>query len=230
MTNNLIAKDALDFSSKSFALTDELKHDLETSKKPSIILVVGPARSGKSTLCNIVLNPVIHSGKETFETQEGNRPVTMQIQYVKVNLSDILKIHNLDINLGFDSELLILDCEGIDSLDKVTESLRKAIFTFMQISTINIYVSKTIDRSNIFELKSFFSLPQLIGGSKPLSRGSAIVLTDIGVPGNPSESEYEEKRKSNDEYELNKILNQSMILLDLLLKLFQIDLEYLEQI
>lgn len=206
MHNSYSVKDALEFMGKSFALTEDLKSDLQSSKMPSIILIVGPARSGKSTLANILLKPAIHQENEPFKTQEGNRPVTMKIQYVKINLSDILTAHNLDVSIDFDPELLIFDCEGINSLDITTQSLRKAIFTFMQISTVNIYVSKMIDLSNIHELKSLFTLPQLIG-TKTLSRGSAIILTDSGVPGNPSESEYEDKRRSNDQYELGKILS-----------------------
>lgn len=206
MSDDFQSKKALEFFESTFALSDQLKQDLSMSINLSIILVVGPARSGKSTLCNILLIPKLCPEKVIFLTDEGNTPVTMEIHYAIIKLSDLLRIHNLDIGSYIDSDLFIFDCEGIDSLGKVTESLRKAIFTFLQISTVNIFVSKNIDRSNIYDLKSFFSLPQLIGGSQPLSKGSAIVLTDNGVPGNPSEDEYEEKRRQNDEKELDKVL------------------------
>lgn len=205
MLDSLKAIDALDFFEKSFALSEALKNDLMISNNPIIVFVIGTARSGKSTLCNILFNPVLHPKVEIFKTDEGNEPVTLQIQYAKTKLSQLLEIHKIEFEVPVDSDLFIFDCEGIDSLGEVTESLRKAIFTFLQISTINIFVSKNIDHSNIFNLKSFFLLPQLIGGEKPLSKGSAIVLTDNGVSGNPSEEEYEEKRRLNDQNELNKI-------------------------
>lgn len=54
-----------------------------------------------------------------------------------------MKNHHLIYNQDHDSDIFILDCEGIDSLGEVTQSLRKAIFTLLQISTINIYVNFT---------------------------------------------------------------------------------------
>lgn len=92
--------------------------------------------------------------------------------------------------------IFILDCEGIDSLGDVTQSLRKAIFTLLQISTINIYVAKDINRSNIYDLKAFFSLPKLIPGTRQkLKRSNSIILTNCGVPGDPSEENFEAERK-----------------------------------
>ena len=195
------------FFSKESLINLQVKF-IESSQRPNIILIVGPARSGKSTLANIFLNPSLNQANETFKTDEGNVPVTMKIQYCKVKLSTICQIHQLYMNLDFDSDLFILDCEGIDSLGEITVSLRKAIFSLLQISSVNIFVTKNIDRSNIFDLKSFFSLPQLIPGTQQkLNKVCAIVLTDIGVPGNPSEENYEEKRKENDSKELAKFYN-----------------------
>lgn len=51
-------------------------------------------------------------------------------------------------------------------------------------------------------------MPQLIPGTQlKLNKVCAIVLTDIGFPGNPTEENYETKRKENDAMELVKFLS-----------------------
>lgn len=69
----LHANNALVFYHKTFALTESLKNDFRFSSNPIVVLVVGPARSGKSTLCNILLKPEIptENREETFPTDEG---------------------------------------------------------------------------------------------------------------------------------------------------------------
>lgn len=213
MLGQFSVHDAIDFSKNSFKLTDQFQRDIQNSRNPILVALVGPARSGKSTLANMILKPFIPKNNkdisnDVFKTDEGNVPVTLKIQYCEIKLSTLIQNHHLAINPDFDSDLFILDCEGIDSLGEVTQSLRKAIFTLLQISTVNIYVSKNIDRSNIYDLKAFFALPGLIPGSRhKLKKANCIVLTDIGVPGKPSEEEYEMKRKENDSKELQKFLS-----------------------
>lgn len=205
--NVFISVNAIEFLDNTFHLSPKLKEDLRSSIRPNILLLVGSARSGKSSLGNVIIHRSFNPEIETFKTDEGNIRVTKEIQYCKLMLSDLLRINGIDMNLSFDSEIFIFDCEGIDSLDKVTELLRKAIMSLLQISTVNIFVSKNIDRSNIFSMKSFFLLPQLIPGTQQkLNKNWAIVLTGIGVPGKPSKENYEEKRKENDKNELNKFL------------------------
>lgn len=205
--NVFISVNAIEFLDNTFHLSPELKEDLRSSIRPNILLLVGPARSGKSSLGNVIIHHSFNPEIETFKTDEGNIPVAMEIQYCKLMLSDLLRINGIDMNLSFDSEIFIFDCEGIDSLDNVTVLLRKAIMSLLQISTVNIFVSKNIDRSNIFSMKAFFLLPQLIPGTQQkLNKNWAIVLTEIGVPGKPSKENYEEKRKENDENELKKFL------------------------
>ena len=102
-----------------------------------------------------------------------------------------------------------MDCEGIDSFGNITLGLRKAICTLLQISTVNLYVTKNIDRTSIFQMRAFFTLPQIFPGSqKTLNKSIGVILTGIGVPGKPTEEEFEQKRKENDKMELDKFYSQ----------------------
>lgn len=61
---------------------------MQKSQYPILVALVGPARSGKSTLANIMLNPIIPKGNndisnDIFKTDEGNVPVTLKVQYCK---------------------------------------------------------------------------------------------------------------------------------------------------
>ena len=202
----MFSRTAVNFHGSKFTLADDFKILLKNSSNPNFILIVGPARSGKSTLSNMILNPVIKPEKEVFKTDEGSLPVTFEIQYITIKLSEIIKAHQLP-DPGFDSDIFLIDCEGLDSLEDVTLGLRKAICTFLQISSVNLYVTKTLDRSNIFSLKAFFMLPQLIPGSqRKLDKSIGIVLTNIGVPGKPSEEEFDQKRREQDQKQLNQFL------------------------
>ena len=202
----MFSRTAVNFNGSKFSLTQDIKDLLKNSSNPNFILIIGPARSGKSTLSNMLLNPEIKPEKEVFKTDEGNVPVTFEIQYTTVKLSEIIRAHQLP-DPGFDSDLFLMDCEGLDSLGDVTLGLRKAICTFLQISSVNLFVTKTIDRTNIFSLKAFFMLPQLIPGSqRKLDKSIGIVLTGIGVPGKPSEEEFEQKRREHDKKQLDLFL------------------------
>ncbi|KAK8876514.1 hypothetical protein M9Y10_006728 [Tritrichomonas musculus] len=195
----MYCKPTIKFEGKNILLSSQLVDDLNRASNPQLVIVSGNGRTGKSTLANILVNPVLHPDRETFKTDEGNVPVTMDIQYVSMKLSDLLRIHKININPCPNSEIFILDCEGIDSLGDSTLMIRKAICSLFQISTVNLFVTKTLDRSNIYDLKSFFTLPQLIPGShQQLYKSYAVVITNSGVPGRPSEEEFEQKRKEND--------------------------------
>lgn len=69
----------------------------------------------------------------------------MKIQYCKIKISTLQQIHHIDLNMNFDSDLFIFDFECIDSLGEVTISLRKTIFSLLQISSVNIFITKNID-------------------------------------------------------------------------------------
>ena len=204
----MFSRTAINFKENIFSLHSDLIKDLKDSKNPQFLLIVGPARSGKSTLSNMLIDPTIRPEKEIFKTDEGNDPVTFEIQYIVVKLSAITRSHQLpDPNV--DCDLFLMDCEGIDSLGKVTLGLRKAICTLLQISTVNLFVTKNIDRTNIFQMRAFFTLPGLFPGSqRKLNKSIGVVLTDIGVPGKPTEEEFEQKRKANDRMELDKFYSK----------------------
>lgn len=212
MKKDFISKMAIEFIGNTFMLTESFKNDILLSSNVGIVTLSGPARSGKSTQANILLNPVLPKNKNDdlngiFKADEGNVPVTHQILYVKTKLSTLTRNYHL-ADPDFDIDLFILDCEGIDSLGKTTQNLRKAIFTVLQISTVNLYVTKTLDKSNIYDLKAFFSLPKLIPGSNlKLTKKNGIILPNIGVPGNFSEKDFEKKRKENDLAELGIFLS-----------------------
>lgn len=212
MKDCLKSKKAITFVDNSFNISNELKEDLKSSKNPNIVLIIGPSRSGKSTLCNTLLSAEVNTENGPFDVDEGNDPITEEIQYFKIKISELTKKFDITSEFSFDpdddSELFIFDSEGIGSLGKKTSSLRKAIMAILQISTINIFNSKNFDISNIYDIKSFFTLPQIIPGSQQkLNKSWAITLIDIGVPGKPTEDNFEIKRKENDEKQLEKFLS-----------------------
>ena len=60
----MFSRTAINFEENIFSLNNNLIKDLKGSKNPHFILFVGPARSGKSTLSNILINPTIKPEKK----------------------------------------------------------------------------------------------------------------------------------------------------------------------
>ena len=159
------------------------------SKKIKIVLVIGQARQGKSTLCNYLTNPKIgpiqggeyfdddDKDSETFETAAGDDPLTSGIQGSKISIQEFKRIHELTTETPEtpaeeeDYDIIFLDTEGFGTIADTKESGKRGdyfvfLLSFLGISSIILDLSKDnfLSTDRIENIKRNLVLLDLVNG------------------------------------------------------------------
>jgi hypothetical protein len=144
-------KDVLEFDGTEFKFSFAFNKALENSPNAFIVMCVGLARSGKSSLLNHLITNNIE-GRQPFPAFAGAFPVTQKFQFCgPLKFGDLSRIHAQDFSGTSDPDLFLIDCEGLASLAGTSPGLPKALFALGQISSVIILVVKgsvTVDVIN----------------------------------------------------------------------------------
>jgi protein required for attachment to host cells len=121
-------------------------------------------------------------------------PITEHFQaigpYKLEQLGEFQQIHLSSIK---NSDIFLIDCEGMNNLLAESMSLRKAMFALTQISSIHVMVMKEmVNQQNIQNVNSFFGVTRILqGGISNYETGSVILIREVGV--NTRSQNIEEK-------------------------------------
>jgi hypothetical protein len=96
------------------------ENDLKASHCPFIIMLGGSGRVGKSTRANQILTHNLKADSP-FQAMNGSDPVTMQFQYAgPIKFGELAAIHNLQLQVDHETDIFMIDCEGLYSLGATT--------------------------------------------------------------------------------------------------------------
>jgi hypothetical protein len=157
--------DALSFQHKDFCLSLEFKDLLERSRNAFIILFVGNSRAGKSQRLNQLLSKKLKN-EFPFKPASGSSPITENFQVCgPLSFNQLAQIHQIDLPCRSNPDIFLIDCEGLNSLEKKSMLFRKGIFALTQLSSINIMVMKEqVNHERFEKIRSFFVVTKSIKG------------------------------------------------------------------
>ena len=190
-------------------ITNEFRRDMESSKNPIIALLIGIKRAGKSTRGNQLITGEVNPSDDKcfFKAEDGTDSVTKGSEYYgPVKLNELMPNQGIITHLNKEADIFIIDCEGLhDNNEECPGKLRQMTILLLQISTVNIYVSKDVmNNLNIPDIAKFFGISKIIpeGGVK-FETGFVIMVRDVGVKGGNQLSlkEYDAKRHEQDKKE-----------------------------
>jgi hypothetical protein len=221
-----------------FELNPSFKEKLRRSNNPVLIAFQGKSRAGKSTRLNQLITRKIRSTKP-FVSKGGALSVTKNFQYYgPISLEEFGKIHNINLinNVNSNSDIFVIDAEGMDHIDGSSNFLRAAMFAISQMAYVNvIMLAALINQNDIRELKSFFGVSKRLknASNSSINPGTVIFERTIGIDFEYEDGteEFESARKIQDETQKGKILellNQEKINCDKdnLVVLCQPDFDY----
>jgi hypothetical protein len=125
---------------QDFCFSEQFNARLRASNSPYIILLLGDARTGKSTRGNQLLAHEPKSRKP-FKAEMGLVPITRGFQYVgPLKFRDLETIHHIRLQVPSDPDIFVIDCEGLHSLVEATPTLKKAMFSLSQLASMTVLV------------------------------------------------------------------------------------------
>jgi hypothetical protein len=211
-----------------YVFSNEFQHVLGSSSKLFIVMNVGNGRVGKSTRLNQLIRRDIYA-EEPFESYGGSAPVTMEFQfYGPMKLRELCEIHQLTVSVNPDDDVLLIDCEGLNSLGQTTPGLKNAMFALAQITNLVVLVMKEIvNQENLESVRSLLALTRVFTHEiQNFATGTVILERDVGVACSRSTS-FDEKNRVRIEADrvrksqvLNLLNNGNTILTDQTFALF----------
>jgi hypothetical protein len=183
-------------------------------------LFVGSGRAGKSTRANqLILHQILPD--QPFEALDGADPVTLKFQYVgPFKFKNLFEIHQVPLSVQINSDIFVIDCEGLHSLAETTPALKQATFALAQMSSLTVLVMKDqVNHSNIDNARSLFVLSQAFNRQiEGFTIGTTIMMREVGIRQQRGEKltldERNERRKITDlnqRTRILEILNREMI-------------------
>jgi hypothetical protein len=134
---------------------------------------------------------------EPFLSCGGHTPVTRKFQFCgPLKFADLARIHQIDLAVGTNPDIFLIDCEGLHSLGETTPGLKQATFALAQISSLTILVMRDLlNRENLESVRSLFAISHAFSQQIPgFSQGTVILQRDVGVSCRRSAS-FDEKNR-----------------------------------
>lgn len=175
----MLGKELLANHGNTFQMTREFLNDIQYSGKISLVLFHGEARIGKSTLINMVLNPItknMTAPRTPFKIGGMNDPVTYGINFFTIDLRRLRAMHRLPVSAGMENHRIIfIDTEGTDSLRRESKCLKAGIVALSQAASVVVHVAgNTVNTNSLNRIINEMKLIDIIGTSNSRSYGTTI--------------------------------------------------------
>jgi hypothetical protein len=193
----------------NFEFSADFLRLFKAAENPMIIMFIGSTRAGKSTRLNQLLTKVLRADLP-FESLGGADPVTSKFQFCgPLDFSELGQIHGIDLQAKSKTDLFLVDCEGLHSLEKATPGLKKATFALSQMANLTVSVMKDmVNDQNIDSVRAMFALSRAFSREIPgFLAGTVIAMRDIGLRCKRSTplAEKQQLRLAQDEANSTKI-------------------------
>jgi hypothetical protein len=175
-------------------------------------MFVGNCRAGKSTGSNQLILHELYVDIP-IKADQWSDPVTRQFPDVgPFKYRAFSRIHGIQLPIGPDPDVFVVDCEGVAILGETTAALKQATFTLAYMTNIIVYVIKDQRKpQHVNDVRTQFMLSR--GLTRKLSGfliGTTIMTREVGVRfpkrHKPSIAEKKEKRIKADDARRERII------------------------
>ena len=142
-------------------LSKNFRRALSNSERAVIVLVFGPGKVGKSTLLNFLTvdgYPFPRNGGSyippeaidmaKFVVRSGDKPCTIDFDYIKMSASEFRGIHNIPADDSNDFDIFFIDSEGFGNTIGASRDLFLGLFTLMGVSCVQLFLHNSPTRND----------------------------------------------------------------------------------
>ena len=183
-------------------LTRICRDRISSSNFPSIIMLFGSLRTGKSTLASHIMGgPKSYKDKTLFKTAGSSKACTRLINALgpikDTELMELFQIKPESKNLNRD--IFIVDSEGLNALNDETAWLKQALLAMLPVNTLTFFVAKTTNKKELDEFMKYLRLESFIG-SRKIEHGLGYIDNQQTFDGSDIiEQLYDENKRSTNE-------------------------------
>ena len=208
-------------------LTKEASKRISSSNNPCLVLEFGLPRNGKSTIAShLSSGPEPDLSRTIFKTAASTKSCTHLIHGVgPIKCKEFASLFGINLsnisNNNKNRDIFIIDSEGLNSIDGETIWLKQAIISTLPLSTVSLYVSIAINKSELDSFMKYLRLVRVIGGVE-IHHGLAYVHNKATYDGSNVMEQLMAENVKNTTYLIKEFQKSSITIDDSHFKCFSV--------